>query len=1073
MRSEKLCGARQAFFGITALLLLGAVVSLAQTFEPNMWRPLRWRSIGPQRGGRVLAVAGVAGDADVYYFGAVAGGVWKTTNGGENWTPLTDTTDIRSVGAIAVAPSDPNVIYVGTGESCIRGDISDGDGMWKSTDAGKTWTHIHLEDTRHIARIAVDPSNANVVLVAAMGHAFGPNPERGVYRSTDGGNTWTKTLFKDDKTGAIDLSMDPHNSRIVYAALYQFVRTPWGFDSGGPGSGIYRSADGGVTWTQIRGRGLPNGVLGRIGLAVSGADGNRVYAIIEAERGGVYRSDNGGDSWQFLTGDHNLTQRAWYFHHIFADPKNVDTVYVLNTSILRSIDGGHTFANFRGLHGDNHGFWIDPTNPDWIINSNDGGASVTHNAGRTWSTEDNQPTAEFYHVDTDSRIPYMVYGAQQDNSTVAISSRGGGGRGGGGSEFYDVGGGESGWVVPKRDNPDVTYAGSYDGLLTEYNHATGASRDINPWPLNPMGSGAADIAQRFQWTFPIATSPHDPSVIYAGSQFVLMSNNGGSSWTPISPDITRNDKSKQGPAGGSLSHDNTSVEYYDTVFCIAESPLTKGEIWAGTDDGLVQLTRDGGKTWANVSPKGIPEWIKVSIVEPSAISDGTAYVALDSQKLDDMRPYIYKTSDFGKSWTKIINGIPDGVVTHSVKADPKKKGLLVAGTESGVYVSFDDGANWKSFRLNMPNTPVHDLVFKDNDLVIATHGRAFYSLDNISALREMSADAMNADVHVFTPIAAIRGGRGGGGLTLDYWLKAAPQGPVSIEISDSSGKVIRTFTSAGRGGARGAGAEGAPPPEEEAGAGGGGGGRGGRGGFGGGATPTTTPGLNRFTWDLRTDPPSEVPGAVYWAGRGGGAVVPTGTYNVKITAGGQSYTTKVEVKTDPRIHVSQADLDKQFQFATELNQRITAGHDAINQIRGLRQQIVLLKQRLPATPENKAITDAADALDKRMTEVEEELIQTKSTSGEDALNFPIKVVNQLVALVGSVESADAAPTAQAHAVFEVLNKKLTEQLAKWDEIQKKDLADFNAKMRQANVPGISVPPAQPAGAGGRGGRRGG
>ncbi len=1071
MRSYKWCGTRKIFIGATALLLLGAVVSLAQTFEPNMWRPLRWRLIGPQRGGRVLAVAGVAGDPDVYYFGAVAGGVWKTTNGGENWTPLTDTTDIRSIGAIAVAPSDPNIIYVGTGESCMRGDISDGDGMWKSMDAGKTWMHIHLEDTRHIARIAVDPNNANIVLVAAMGHAFGPNPERGVYRSTDGGNTWTKTLFKDDKTGAIDLSMDPHNPRIVYAALYQFVRTPWGFDSGGPGSGIYRSSDGGATWTQIRGRGLPNGELGRIGLAVSGADGNRVYAIIEAQRGGVYRSDNGGDSWQFLTGDHNLTQRAWYFHHIFADPKNVDTVYVLNTSILRSIDGGRTFSNFRGTHGDNHGFWIDPTNPDWIINSNDGGAAVTHNGGRTWSTEDNQPTAEFYHVDTDSRIPYLIYGAQQDSSTVAISSRGGGGRGGGGSEFYDVGGGESGWVVPKPDNPDITYAGSYDGLLTEYNHATGASRDINPWPLNPMGSGAADVAQRFQWTFPIATSPHDPNVVYAGSQFVLMSNNGGSSWTQISPDITRNDKSKQGDAGGSISHDNTSVEYYDTVFCIAESPLAKGEIWAGTDDGLVQLTRDGGKTWTNVTPKGIPDWIKVSIVDPSAISDGTAYVALDSQKLDEMQPYIYKTSDYGKTWTKITSGIPD-VVTHSVKADPKKKGLLFAGTESGVYISFDDGANWKSFRLNMPNTPVHDLVFKDNDLVIATHGRAFYSLDNISALREMSADAMNADAHVFTPIPAIRGGRGGGGLTLDYWLKAAPQGPVTIEISDNSGKVIRTFTSAGRGG-RGAGAEAAPPEEEAGAGGGGGGGRGGRGGFGGGAAPTTNPGLNRFTWDLRTNPPSEVPGAVYWGGRGGGAIVPTGSYNVKLTAGGQSYTTKVEVKTDPRIHVPQADLDKQFQFATLLNQRITAGHDAINQIRGLRQQIVLLKQRLPASAENKPVLDAADALDKRMTEVEDALIQTKATSGEDALNFPIKVMNQLVDLFGSVESADAAPTAQAHAVYEVLNKELTEQLAKWDEIQKKDLAELNAKMRQSNVPGISVPPALPPGGGGRGGRRGG
>ncbi len=1051
MRSKKQ-SARRTLFTLAILVVLGVVVAGAQTFDSSLWRPLRWRSIGPMRGGRALAVSGVPGNPDVYYFGAVAGGVWKTTNGGENWTPMTDSTDIRSVGAIAVAPSDPNVIYVGTGESCIRGDVSYGDGMWKSTDAGKTWMHIGLEDTHHIARIAVDPRNADVVLVAALGHAFGPNAERGVFRSTDGGKTWAKSLFKDDKTGAIDISMDPNNPRIVFAALYQFVRMPWGFESGGPGSGLYRSTDGGATWTQLRGRGLPGGTLGRIGLSVSGADGNRVYAIIEAERGGVYRSDNGGDSWQFLTGDHNLTQRSWYFHHIFADTKNPDVLYVLNTGILRSMDGGRTFTGMRAPHGDNHGLWIDPTNADWIINSNDGGATVTHNGGRTWTGEDNQPTAEFYHVDTDSRFPYLVYGAQQDNSTVAISSRGGGR---GGNDFYSVGGGESGWVVPKRDNPEITYGGSYDGLLTMYNHATDEFRDINPWPLNPMGSGAAELVHRFQWTFPIATSPHDPNILYTASQYVLMSNNAGSSWKKISGDLTRNDKSKQGPAGGSLSHDNTSVEYYDTVFCIAESPITKGEIWIGTDDGLVQLTRDGGATWTNVTPKDMPQWIKVSIVNPSAVADGTAYIALDGQKLDDVHPYIYKTSDFGKTWTKIVNGIPDGSFVHSVKADPKRKGLLFAGTESGVYVSLDDGANWKSLRVNMPNTPVHDLVIKDNDLVIATHGRSFYIMDNISPLREMSSEAMNAEASLFTPVAAIRNR---GGMTVDYWLKAAPEQPVKIEISDKSGKVIRTFT--GRG--RGAGA----PGEEDATAQGGG-----RGGFGGGgATPTGTPGLNRFTWDMRTEPPSQVPGAVYWAGRGGGAIVSTGDYTVKLTVNGKTYTGKAQVTTDPRIHAPQADLDKQFEFATRINERVTAGHDAINQIRGLRQQIDLLHQRLAATPENKPVLDAADALNKKMTEVEEELIQVKSTAGEDALNFPIRVVNQLVALFGVVEGGDAAPTAQSYEVFDVLNAKLTTSLAKWDDIQKKELADFNAKMRQANIPGISVPPARPAATGGRGGR---
>ncbi|HEY4839728.1 MAG TPA: hypothetical protein VIH72_14025, partial [Candidatus Acidoferrales bacterium] len=539
---------------------------------------------------------------------------------------------------------------------------------------------------------------------------------------------------------------------------------------------------------------------------------------------------------------------------------------------------------------------------------------------------------------------------------------------------------------------------------------------------------------------------------------IFSSANGGGSWTAISPDLTRNEKSKQQSSGGPLSQDNTSVEYYDTVFCIAESPISKGEIWAGTDDGLVQMTRDGGKNWTNVTPKGIPEWIKVSIVAPSPTTVGTAYAALDGQKLDDMRPYLYKTNDFGKTWKKITNGIPDNAITHSIKEDTKRKGLLFAGTESGVYVSFDDGVNWKSLRGTMPNTPVHDMVIKDDDLAIATHGRSFYVMDNITPLREMTNDVQNAETHLFTPVAAIRGR----GMTLDYWLKSAPQGPITIEISDASGKVIRTFT----GRAPVAGAEETPA--------GGGRGRGGEGGFGGGgAAPTVNAGMNRFTWDLRTDPPSQVPNAVYWGGRGAGVAISTGTYNVKLTAGGQSYTAKVEVKTDPRLHVSQEDLDKQFEFATRLNSRITAGHDAINQIRSLRGQLDLLKQRLPATPETKAVLDAADALNKKMTAVEEEMIQTKSTSNEDALNFPIRTVNQLVDLFGTVESADAAPTAQSYEVFEVLNKQLTASLAKWDDIQKTDLADLNAKMAQANVPGVSLPPAGRGGAGGRGGRRGG
>jgi photosystem II stability/assembly factor-like uncharacterized protein len=1048
MSSERLAS-RKAMFGVALLALICAIPVLAQTIDSSQWKELKWRLVGPSRGGRALAVTGVAGNPNVYYFGAVAGGVWKTTDAGVTWTPLTDTTDIRSIGAIEAAPSDPNVIYVGTGEACIRGDISFGNGMYKSTDAGKTWTHLGLDDTRHIGRVAVDPNNADVVLVAALGHAFGPNEQRGIYRTADGGKTWTKVLYKDDKSGGIDVVFDPKNPRIAFASLWQAVRTPWSMSSGGPGSGIYKSTDGGLTWKQVTGHGLPTGVMGRIGVAVSRADDNRIYAAVEAERGGVYRSDDGGDNWRMMNDSHDLTQRAWYYMHIFADPNNVDTVYVLNTSIQRSTDGGKTFTAVRDPHGDTHGLWIDPTNSNWFINSNDGGATITHDAGKTWSTQQNQPTAEFYHVDTDTRFPYYLYGAQQDNSTVAIPSHtaGFGFGGGGGASYYDVGGGESGWVVPDPKDAQITFAGSYGGLLTEYNHDTGLSRDINPWPLNPMGAGAADLVHRFQWTFPIATSPHDPNTLYIGGEVVFKSTDRGSSWTAISKDLTRNDKSKQASSGGPITQDNTAVEYYDTVFCIAESPITAGEIWAGTDDGKVDVTRDDGKTWNDVTPKGIPEWIKVSIVDPSPLQDGTAYVALDGEKLDDMRPYLYKTTDYGKTWTKITNGIPDGAFTHSIKSDTKRKGLLFAGTESGVYVSFDDGANWQSLRLNMPDTPVHDLKVAGDDLVIATHGRSFYSLDDIAPLREFNDQMTSADAHLFTPSVAYRTQALGqaGGIAVDYWLKAAPKDPITLDITDAQGKLVRHFTSQPP--AR----QEAPDPLEEE--------------FPFLRRPSTTlptaVGFNRFRWNLQLDAPTRVPGAVYWGGRETGVEIVPGTYHLKLTADGKSYESTVELKEDPRLHVSEADLEKQYQFVTQVNGRISLGHQTINDIRGLRKQLQDLRDRLPKTPENKPVLDAADALDKKMTEVEEGLIQTKAKSGEDALNFPIRVMNQMVDLANVAQESDAAPTAQSYQVYEVLNKELDVQLAKWKEVQSTELVALNQKMREANVPGVSIPPAKP------------
>jgi photosystem II stability/assembly factor-like uncharacterized protein len=1021
----------------------------AQALDENALKGMKWRQIGPFRGGRALAVTGVAGDPETYYFGAVAGGVWKTTNGGLTWTPLTDKTGIMSVGAIAVAPSDSNVIYVGTGESCIRGNISYGDGMYKSVDGGKNWTHIDLEDSQHIAKIVVHPQNPDIVFVAALGHAYGSNEMRGVFRSNDGGKTWQKVLYKDNKTGAIDLVFDPNNAHILFAALWEAQRTPWGMTSGGPGSGLYRSGDDGATWKRLEGHGLPSGVLGRIGVSVSGADGNRVYAIIEAEKGGIYRSEDAGESWKLINPDHRFTQRAWYFHHIFADPKNADTVYVLNTGVSRSIDGGKSFESIRAPHGDNHGLWIDPTHPQWMIVANDGGASVSHDTGKSWTAENNQPTAQFYHVAADNSVPYRVYGAQQDNSTIAIASRSDGfaiDR----PDWYDVGGGESGYIMPDPRNSDIVYAGSYDGFISRFDKKTGQEQDISAWPMNPMGAGAAELKHRFQWTAPILISPNDPNVVYHGGEAIFKTNDGGMSWTAISGDLTRNDKSKQQSSGGPITQDNTSVEYYDTVFAIAESPVEKGVIWAGTDDGLVHVTRDGGQHWGNVTSKEFGEWSLVSIIAASPHAGGAAYVAIDRHKLDDYKPYIFKTSDYGKSWTKITTGLAENGYAHSVKEDPKRKGLLFAGTENGVYVSFDDGGRWQPLKLNLPTTPIHDLMVKNDDLIVATHGRAFWILDDISPLRQMNASTASEEAHLYQPAVAIRY-RGPGftlpaavpvganpptGVIIDYFLKSAPKDGITLEILDAKGKVIRKYSSKKA-------AAGASPEEEE---------------FGisrpGDKLPADA-GLNRFVWDMRSETPARVPGAVSWGGRLIGPLVIPGSYQIKLTAAGKTLTATAEIQKDPRVPASQADLERQNELAMRIRDRVDAGHEAVNQIRSVQGQVDALKKRLGADASSKPVLDAGEALKKKMDAVEEKIIQPKSKSGEDPLNYPIQVADQLMALQSTVESADTAPTAQSYVVFDELNTRLEAQLAAWREIQSKDLIALNDLMKKNNVPAIA------------------
>jgi photosystem II stability/assembly factor-like uncharacterized protein len=1042
------------FVSVVAIVLcaFGFIPALrAQALKEETLKGMKWRLVGPFRGGRVLAVAGIAGDANTFYFGSVAGGVWKTTDGGLVWTPVFDKEPISSIGGIAVAPSDPNVIYVGTGEACIRGNISFGNGVYKSIDAGKTWTHIGLEDTQHIGRVIVDPHNADIAFVAALGHAYGPNAERGVFRTADGGKTWQKVLYQDDKTGAIDIQFDPSNSHILYAGLWQAARTPWSLDSGGPGSGLYKSIDGGLTWKKLEGHGLPKGTIGRIGVAPAPGDSNRVYALVEAEDGGLYRSDNAGESWQKLTGDHRFTQRAWYFTHVFADPKNPDTVYILNTGMYRSTDAGATFNPISAPHGDRHGLWIDPTNPNRMIEGDDGGATVTSDGGKSWTPENNQPTAQFYHVATDNQFLYHLYGAQQDNSTVSIASRSDSGAITE-SDWFDVGGGESGFVLPDARNPNIVYAGSYDGLITRFDKSNGQTQDISAWPLNPMGHGAADLLHRFQWTAPIALSPNDPSVIYHGAEVLFKSTDAGMSWTAISPDLTRNDRSKQQSSGGPITKDNTSIEYYDTIFAIAESPIEKDLVWVGTDDGLVQVTRDGGKNWSNVTPKDMPEWSMISLIDPSPHDAGTAYVAVDRHRLDDLRPYIYKTTGYGKQWTKLTNGIPDTAYVHVVREDPKRRGLLYAGTETGIFVSYDDGAHWQSLQMNLPQAPVDDLTVHNDDLIVATHGRAFWILDDIEPLRQLDDKTDGEDAHFFTPRAAYRpsifsfrvrnmavGENPPSGVILDYSLKDASKDAIKLQILDSEGKVIRKYSSKKVDEQR-------PPSEGEP------------FDFGGRDTLPAEKGLNRFVWDLRYEPATKVPGLVVWGGSGTGPVAVPGKYQAKLTVAGKDYTVPFELKEDPRVQTPAADLQKQLELGLKVRDRLSEAHKAVNEMKEAQAQMTALKTRLGSDEKVKDIVAAMDDLNKKIGAVEDGLVQLKAKAGEDALNFPNGPADQLQALGSTVDSSDNAPTQQSYAVFDKLTVPIGEQLAKWQELKDKDLPALNDKISKANIPAIALTP---------------
>lgn len=1062
----------------------------AQDGTANPLRLLQYRNIGPFRGGRSTAVAGVATQPFVYYFGATGGGVWKTTDGGVNWEPVSDGSvfGTGSVGAIGVAESDPNIVYVGMGESPIRGNVSHGDGVYKSMDAGRTWKKVGLVDTRQISRVRVHPRNPDLVYVAAQGHVWGPNEERGVFRSKDGGKTWEKILFRSPLAGACDLILDPTNPNILYASLWEVYRKPWTLESGGPGSGIFKSTDGGDTWAEItRNQGLPRGTIGISGITVSPVNPDRLWAIIEAEDGGVFRSDNAGRTWTKVNDQRNLRQRAWYYTRIYADPQNVDTVYVLNTGFYKSNDGGRTYANINVPHGDNHDLWIAPNDSQRMINSNDGGANVSFNGGRTWSEQD-QATAQFYRVAVDHDFPYHVYGAQQDNSTVKIASRT--------DDFgiterdwYDVGGGESGWIQPSPKDSEIVYAGSYGGLLTRYNHHNGQLRNVTPWPDNPMGAGADVQKYRFQWNFPIVTSPHDPNALYAAAQVLFKTTDEGQSWKVISPDLTRNDKSKQGSSGGPITKDNTTIEYYDTIFTVMESPVTAGVIWAGSDDGLVHVTQDGGGSWQNVTPKGLPEWIQINSIDASAFDAGTAYIAATMYKFDDYRPYLYKTSDYGKSWKKITTGIADGAFTRVIREDPNHKGLLYAGTETGVYVSFNDGESWQSLQLNLPVVPITDMVVqkRDSDLVVATQGRSFWILDDLTVLHQiMDAGGSLAslpDTKLFKPEDAYHTQGGGGGplpagapiganpptgAVVYYYLKSRPATDVVLEFLDASGKSIQKFTAKAPAPtptpAPGAAQVQRPPEQPQAPSGE----EAEQFAFGrGGPAPrvTTQPGLNRFVWNMRYPEATTFPGMILWAAGTQGPRITPGIYTVRLTANGQTQTQSFEVKRDPRVQASPADFAKQLDLLLKIRDKVSETHNAITQIRQVRSQLEDLQKRVQGQAGAQKIVDAAKTLNGKLTAVEEELYQTKNQSSQDPLNFPIRLNNKLAALGGVVGSSDDAPTEQDYAVYEEIVAKIDAQLRRLDQVMKTDLPAFNRLVRETEVPAVVVKPPTPPGAG--------
>lgn len=1034
--------------GLALAVLTSGPEAGAQQYDEDVYDALSWSSVGPPRGGRSIGVAGSEARPFEYYFGATGGGLWKTTDGGLNWRPVTDgKIGSASVGAVAVCGADPDVVYIGTGETQLRGNVQQGDGVYRTTDGGMTWEHLGLVNSQNVARIRVHPDDCDVAWVAAFGMHSMANPERGVFKTTDGGQTWDKTLFVSDEAGSTDLIVDPNDPDVLYATIWEAWRKSWGMSSGGADSGLWKSTDGGETWTDITSTlGLdPATPIGKMGVTVSGANSNRVWVIVEHEpEGGVYRSDDAGRTWEHVNDERKLRQRAFYYTRIYADPQDEDVVYALNTGFYKSTDGGVTFPTSISVpHGDNHDLWIASDDPQRMINSNDGGGNVSINGGQSWTGQE-YATAQFYRVITTEHEPYHICGAQQDNSTACMPSSNWGhlsAAGGffGGAYYYSVGGCESGYIAPNPEDTDIFYAGCYGGSLSRYDHETGLTRPINVWPENPMGQSAEDLRERVQWTFPIVFDRHDAGILYTGTQKVWRTRTEGQNWEEISPDLTRADPSTIGPSGGPITKDQTGVETYATVFAIAPSHHDPNVIWAGSDDGYVWVTRNGrdlAPDWTNITPPDAPDFVRINTIEASPHTPGKAYVAGIRYLVDnDRSPYVWKTTDFGATWTKVVNGFPADDFIRAVREDPTRPGLLFAASERTVYVSWDDGANWQPLTMNLPTVQVSDLVVEDHDLVIGTHGRSFWVMRDIGPIRQMSPEVAAADWWLFDPKDPTQGFDNTVSL---YYHLADDADKVTVEFMDASGNLLASYESADD-----------DDEEEEQGGGGG--------FFGGGGSqePSATAGSNQFRWNMRTEGWTDFEGRIFWAAGNVGPRVVPGRYQVRMTVDGESRTQDFEILMNPRAAasgVTLADLQERFEFAAEIRDRVTDANEAVIRIRNIKAQV---DERLEAS-DNAELETLGMTVNDRLGGVESEIYQVRNRSNQDPLNYPIMLNNKIAALLNLVEGAEDQPTDQAYEVYEFLSEQLGEELQQMQLVIQQDVARLNELLRELGLDPIDT-----------------